>query len=418
MANVHFYLQSGKINKKGQQPIVMRITHLNIRPIFFIGFVVREKHWSQTNEKVKPPKDGDPENNYTIINERISLFRRNAETAIGKALADGIPITEAYLKNSIINPSGKQDTSPKSFFELLDEYISTSKAIRAQRTITGYGTFKGFLKRYETETRRKIDLHSINLKFFDSLQSYAYKDNKFKDNYFAKIIRNLKAFMTWCYKRGYIKDQTYKDFKATEKEKEVIYLTMDELMHLLNFKFTISGRAVARDLYCFMCFTGLRVSDINSLKREHIKDGQIIKTVVKTRQTIVIPLNQFAKTVLSRYEHLENYPLPKLSSQKLNTHIKDCCEEAEINAMVTYVDYSGGKATEFTAPKHTLITNHTARKTFITNSLVLGMNSRTIKDITGNKKDSIFNKYIKISEDFKKVEMVRTWDTVTVKSKE
>jgi hypothetical protein len=102
----------------------------------------------------------------------------------------------------------------------------------------------------------------------------------------------------------------------------------------------------------------------------------------------------------------------------LNTHIKDCCEEAEINAMVTYVDYSGGKATEFTSPKHTLITNHTARKTFITNSLVLGMNSRTIKDITGNKKDSIFNKYIKISEDFKKVEMERTWDTVTVKPKE
>jgi len=63
---------------------------------------------------------------------------------------------------------------------------------------------------------------------------------------------------------------------------------MDELMQLLNFKFTIPGRAVARDLYCFMCFTGLRVSDISSLKREHIKDGQIFKTIVKTRQTIVI----------------------------------------------------------------------------------------------------------------------------------
>jgi hypothetical protein len=26
MANIHFYLQSGKVNNKGQQPIIMRIT--------------------------------------------------------------------------------------------------------------------------------------------------------------------------------------------------------------------------------------------------------------------------------------------------------------------------------------------------------------------------------------------------------
>jgi integrase len=63
-------------------------------------------------------------------------------------------------------------------------------------------------------------------------------------------------------------------------------------------------------------------------------------------------------------------------------------------------------------PKCKLITNHTARKTFITNSIMLGMNTKTIKDITGHKKDSVFNKYVKISEDFKKLEMERTWDNI------
>ncbi len=59
-----------------------------------------------------------------------------------------------------------------------------------------------------------------------------------------------------------------------------------------------------------------------------------------------------------------------------------------------------------------MITNHTERKTFITNSIVLGMNTKTIKDITGHKKDSVFNKYVKISEEFKKLEMDRTWDNI------
>ncbi|MCX6249802.1 MAG: hypothetical protein NTX61_03525 [Bacteroidetes bacterium] len=67
---------------------------------------------------------------------------------------------------------------------------------------------------------------------------------------------------------------------------------------------------------------------------------------------------------------------------------------------------------EHSEPKWKLITNHTARKTFITNSIVLGMNTKTIKDITGHKKDSVFNKYVKISEEFKKLEMERTWDNI------
>nr|NQU92566.1 tyrosine-type recombinase/integrase [Bacteroidota bacterium] len=79
---------------------------------------------------------------------------------------------------------------------------------------------------------------------------------------------------------------------------------------------------------------------------------------------------------------------------------------------------SRGKAKEHTEAKYKLITNHTARKTFITNSIMLGMNTKTIKDITGHKKDSVFNKYIKISEDFKKLEMERAWDKISRQTKE
>jgi integrase len=380
--------------------------------LFFIGFVVNPKYWSQSNEKVKKPKDDETDNKYISINERISLFRQAADAAINNALRDDIQITEAYLKNNIFNVSGKQRKTIMTFFEVLDEYIESSKAVRANRTIVCYGTFKNFLLDFEKDTKYKVDLHAINFKFFDNLRTYAFVKRKARDNYFAKIISNLKAFLTWCQKRGYVKDLTYKDFKAVEREKDVIYLTLDELITLLNFKFESTKRAKARDLFCFMCFTGMRVSDLRNLKRENIRDGQIFKTIVKTHKTEVIPLNQFAQAILAKYEHLEMTPLPKLSSQKMNDHIKDCCEEAEINTRVQYVDYSGGKAREHSEPKWKLITNHTASKTFITNSIVLGMNTKTIKDITGHKKDSVFNKYVKISEEFKKLEMDRTWDNI------
>ncbi len=76
----------------------------------------------------------------------------------------------------------------------------------------------------------------------------------------------------------------YKKFSYTEKEKEVIFLTMEELLHLYSFEFDNKRLSKARDMYCFGCFTGLRISDINQLRHDHISDGYIIKKIQKTKQ--------------------------------------------------------------------------------------------------------------------------------------
>ena len=102
------------------------------------------------------------DNNYTAINERLSLLKEKAEKAINDALRD------------------------------------------------------------------EVDLHAINFKFFDNLRTYAFVKRKARDNYFAKITSNLKAFLSWCQKRAYIKDMSFNEFKAAEREKDVIYLTKVE----------------------------------------------------------------------------------------------------------------------------------------------------------------------------------------------
>ena len=38
-------------------------------------------------------------------------------------------------------------------------------------------------------------------------------------------------------------------------------------------------------------------------------------------------------------------------------------------------------------------------------------------EITGHKKDSVFNKYVKISEEYKKLEMERTLDSIPAQKK-
>lgn len=104
--------------------------------------------------------------------------------------------------------------------------------------------------------------------------------------------------------------------------------------------------------------------------------------------------------------------MPIISGQKFNVYIKECCKIAGINTPTTISRFSGQKRIDKTVPKYELITSHTARKTFVTNSLILGMKEMVVRNITGHKKESSFKRYVKIAEDFKQQEMQDTWDKI------
>lgn len=408
IANIHFYLKPGKPNKKGEKPIIMRITYNNQRSIIHLGCMVKPKYWAK-NQFVRPNPEHETDNFHQTINNRIRAYRTAAEDAISDAIIKGITLSDAYLKNHIKNPEQLKNAN-KSFYSALDEFIETGKATKAERTIKGYNTTKNYLTDFESFTKYKIDFNTINLDFYDKLKTYSFSEKKIHDNYFAKLVNVLKAFLKWAEEREYHNNRIYERLTATERDKEVIFLSMDELMKLKDFEFKTNYLRKARDIFCFGCFTGLRISDIMQLTRDHIRDGQIVKSIQKTRQIESVPVNKFAQEILDRYPTDTMNIFPGLSSQKLNKYIKECCEEAEFNERIKIVKYSGNKPSESTEFKYNLITSHVARKTFITNSLILNMNQKAIKEIVGHKKDSTFNKYLKITEEYKKTQMRNTWD--------
>jgi hypothetical protein len=57
-------------------------------------------------------------------------------------------------------------------------------------------------------------------------------------------------------------------------------------MLLLNFKFESPKRNRARDLFCFMCFTGLRVSDL----KKYVKISEDFKKLEMERTWDNIPM--------------------------------------------------------------------------------------------------------------------------------
>lgn len=246
--------------------------------------------------------------------------------------------------------------------------------------------------------------------FFQQLSKYAFTKRNVKANYFAKIIAVLKSFGRWALKKGYNRKSEFLDFKASEQDIDIIFLTFEELMTLYNFEFESDRLSQVRDFYCFGCFTGLRFSDIEKLYLANISETHITLSIQKTKtQNHTIRFNKYSKAILERYKGTIYEPLPSISSQKFNNYIKECCRIAGIDTPFTRHWYVGNKKMSETKPNHELITSHTARKTFITNSLLLGMEPAAIKKIANIKKDAVLSKYMKITEAYTDEQMEKAW---------
>lgn len=410
---VTFSLRKEKIDKNNLMPVQMTIHINSIRIRKNIkGVKCSDKHWKIKDQRIKPNLKNESYNYNIEFNKIID----EEETAVKKLfrfiLLNNITPSKEYISEKLKNGLEKINLTHE-FFKSFEEFKEISKSTKVPRTIKSYVTTINFLKDFEASTALKLTFDSIDNTFFEKLQDYTFTDRKNKNSYFAFIVKVLKTFMNWAFDKEYHTNLKYKRFKAREDDTEIIYLTMEELMKLYNKDFENNRLNQVRDMYVFNSVTGLRISDYKSLKPSNIKENHILLTIQKTRAVNTkIPLNKFSKEILARYKDTIHEPLPVISDQKFNKYIKECCEKVKINTLITKTRYVGQKKVEKTVPKYKLITSHTARKTFVTNSLILGMKEIVVRNITGHKKEESFRRYVAIAEDFKRKEMDNTWNKI------
>lgn len=251
---------------------------------------------------------------------------------------------------------------------------------------------------------------------------FCFQKNPIDNDYFVKIVSVLKAFLNWAKEREKFKLEFPKELeKIKEKTNDVVFLSQEELSILLNFEFTLKRHSKVRDMFCFACFTGLRHCDVINLTHESISNGFILQTMEKTQETATIPLNKFALQILEKYKG-ESTPLPIISSQNCNDYLKECLaiiaekqehpENELFNRRVRHRKVSGKKVVVTISPLKDAITFHVGRKTFITNSLMLGINLQALQSMGAPKKQEHLKKYLAIVDAFKSQEMQNSWDKI------
>jgi integrase len=401
-----FFLE--KPNQSKPTRIILAVNHEGKKYKFSTGEKVEKGQWNGNKQIVK----SNPE--ASEINERLERLAKALERTLNAIVRAGEQVTRERLTtgmDAILKPNATIE-APKlpSFYVFIEGFINQSengtrlnkgKAISLY-TVKGYKTTLAHLRDFEASTGRPITFEGLTKGFYDSFVSYFYAKGH-TINSTGKHIKNLKVFANEAKEKGLAvcADIGRKAFKVLSEDTDQIALSVSELERIEALDLANKPRLDhIRDCFLIACWTGLRFADLKQLAPRNIIDtpeGKRLKVVTqKTGQTVVLPLKPVVIAILEKYNGTP--PTPP-SNQKFNDYIKEVGQIAGITETVTVAKTRAGRRDETTIQKFELITVHTARRSFATNAYLQGLDTLTIKKMTGHHTEKSFLKYIRVNEE-------------------
>ncbi len=341
--------RKGKLNKKGKALIQIYVYFGDRKKLYVsTGLYLDPKHWDEKKNKVSDGFEFASQYNYTI-NEKI----RELETyemqrkAMGKEF--GIDILRDHLQG--------KSTEAMTFNKFCRSSLKSDKSLRPS-TIEGY-----------EDTLDKLDDFNRNIRFSE----LDYKLIKQFDNYIRglglshnsvwKNHKNLKRFINEALKQKLITEYPYDNFSVTYKKplKEVltdkqVYTLIEKLPELPEkYKGSV-------ERFLFSVGTGLRFSDVVSIRKEHLVDTDnglsvALDVMKKTDFPVKVPLYEYfdgiAEKIIREYLPLERKtilrPEGRATTESLNS-----IDNANIKTVQAMLEFN--KVFSFHAARHTFLT--------------------------------------------------------------
>lgn len=402
MATVSFLLKEPSAVKT--TPIFAFLSFDGKRVKIYTGLSILPKQWLKSEQRAQTR--GYPANG--TLNDTLELAKQQLLNCYNEHRAQGLlPGAEALRAAVAPAPTVQATVLVRSFWDYFDEWIALARAQHKPRSAQVYATAARHVREFAQASKYAVGFDTITPTFGDRYTTYLLHQVKLTDNTVAKQVLTLKRFLRWARDRGYTNATGFDRLSWKRQEPDIMTLTAAEVAALEQLALPPGGYlANARALFLLACYTGLRYSDLVSIRSEHLRGQALRMTTQKTRETVTVPLRPEA---LALVEQLLAGQVRAITNQKLNDYLKELGQLAGIEAPVEVIRFRGGVRESTTVAKWERLGCHTGRRTFVTLSLERGLRPETIMKVTGHRGWKSFQRYVNITSDTVEREFQKSW---------
>lgn len=269
--------------------------------------------------------------------------------------------------------------------EYIDKFVEKNRS-RNPKLYAQYAIIARRIRDYDDAALTAVNVKWIRgfIEHLGTIRNYKTKTT-LSENTINLYLDKLGTILKKAMHEGLISNNPMMRLTKSERPKgrhaEICYLTIDEVRLMSSAP---CQNELVRMAFLFSCFTGLRFSDVSSLRWCDVADGKITKTMVKTNDVVTIPVSRNAEAYMparndAGADSLVFDGLPTLCN--CNSIMKKLANVAGINKHVTF---------------------HVARHTAATLWLTYGADLYVVSKLLGHKSIASTQIYAKVVDARKK----------------
>ena len=303
--NISFFRWKSRGNSKGQAPIYCRLKSDVVIKQFTTGMSILERDWDNVKQRAKPRYFGSER-----INNHLNMIVKKLTDIEDKLILEEVD----DIVEMVYNLYTGKDTSTHFFIQLFQKrYEVASKMEGIKFAKYTLWKFRHIMEQTQEYIKWKykqedIPLLKIDSSFVLGFEEYLLLEKGLAPITVNKVLQRVKQIIQYGIKCDYMKVDPFVEYKPLKTEKELVFLTEEELDLLENYQFAQDRLARVRDLYLFSVYTGLAYHEAFSLKKKHIikgfdKELWISMKRGKTGKDFEVPLLPKAIEIIKKYHY-------------------------------------------------------------------------------------------------------------------
>lgn len=280
------------------------------------------------------------------------------------------------------------------FFEFACEYIG---GLEEQGRYSCYRAAKATARKlFNYNNRRPLPLNRITEEIIKDFETYL---TEYCGNCRNTVVETMKTLSKMLDSAG-MKNNPVKNLKYSRREVARTYLVKDEIDRIEMTPIRSGSlEKVAKEIFLVECYTGLRISDLLTLKWSDYDGRTICVRMKKTQRIVQVPVVEKVRIIMESYRNLfekaSRYVFPLIEVCAPGSgHFQ---EDRAIHSATVIVNHRLKKIAE-RAGLGKSVSSHVGRHSFATMLISKGANIYDVKELLGHSDVRVTQVYAHMTE--------------------